>query len=63
MQDAIEHGGCEDCVSGECVVPTAERQVRRQDHRTLFVTFGDNLEEQVGLVTPEWQIADLVDDQ
>jgi len=41
----------------------AERQVRGQAHRALFVAFGNDLEEQVGLLATERQIADLVDHQ
>ena len=41
----------------------AEGQVRGQDHRALLVALGDDLEEQVGLLAAERQVADLVDDQ
>jgi hypothetical protein len=35
MQDAVEHGGGEHRVTGECLVPAAEGQVGSQDQRAL----------------------------
>ena len=63
MQDAVKHGGRQHGVVGEGFVSAAEAEVRRQDHRALFIRAGNNLEEQVRLFAPERQIADLVDDQ
>ena len=63
MQYAIEHGRREHGIAGEGFVPTAERQVRRQDQRALFVTPRDNLKEQTRLLASKRQIADFVDDQ
>src|SRR5262245_60043541 len=63
MQDAVEHCSGEHDVAGECLVPAAKGKVRREDHRALLVSPGDHLEKQIGLLTSEGKIADLVDDQ
>ncbi len=63
MENPVEHGGGEDRLAGEGLVPRAEGQVRGQDHRAALVALGDDLEEQVRLLAPQRQVADLVDDQ
>src|SRR6185437_4513059 len=47
----------------DCLIPTAECQVRGQDHRALLVAFRHDLEEEVCLLSPERQVSDLVDDE
>src|SRR5690606_36408618 len=34
-----------------------------KDDRAFFIAAGDHLEKEIGLLTPEWQIADFIDDQ
>jgi hypothetical protein len=63
MQYAVEHRRSEHCVAGESGVPTAEGEVRSEDHRAALVALRHDLEEQVGLLAVHGQIADLVDDQ
>ena len=63
MQDPVEHGGGEHGVARERLVPTAECEIGGEDQRASFVTPRDHLEEQIGLLASERQIADLVDDQ
>src|SRR6185295_6105304 len=63
MQDAVEHGSGEHGIAGECFVPAAEGKVRREDHRPLLVASGYHLEEEIGLLTSEGEITDLVDYQ
>lgn len=44
--------------------PLRKRQIAGQDHRTTpFITFGHDLEEVIGLLAGQRQIADLIDDQ
>ena len=63
MQDAVKHGGGQHRVACEGLIPTAERQVRGQDHRAFLVAFCRDLEEEVCLFPSERQVSDLVDDQ
>lgn len=59
----FEHRHGEHAVAGEGGIPTAESEIRSEDHRAAFVALRHNLEEQVGLLTAHRQIAYLVDDQ
>ena len=63
MEQAVQHRSGEHAVPGEGLIPGAEAEVRGHDGRALLVAGGDDLEEQVGLFSPKWQIADLVNDQ
>src|SRR5260221_6249899 len=63
VKDAIEHRGGEYAVAGEGTIPTAEGEIRGQDHRAALVAPRDHLEEQIGLLAAHRQIADLVEDQ
>src|ERR1700731_1441763 len=63
MKDAIEHRGGQHTVAGEGAVPTAEGEIRGENHRAALVATLDDLEEQVGLLAVQRQIADLVNDQ
>ena len=47
----------------EDVSPAGERQIRGQDHGGVFVSAGDELEEQVRCFGFEGDVADGVDDQ
>src|SRR5678815_1237220 len=47
----------------ECRGPLSERQVAGEDHAAVLVATRNDVEEQVGLVATERQIAELVDDQ
>src|SRR5690606_19917049 len=61
MDDAVDHCGGDDLVS-EDAGPGAEWQVAGQDEGGVFVAGGDELEEEVGGVLLEGEVADLVDD-
>ena len=61
VDDAVDHGGGDGLVA-EDVSPAGEWQVAGQDQRGVFVTAGDELEEQVGGVLLEGQVANFVDD-
>lgn len=61
MDEAVDECGGDDVV-GEDFAPTAEWHVRGDQNRALFVATGNELEEQVGGVGVEWEVADLVDD-
>src|SRR5271156_4270070 len=63
MQYAVEHRRSEHCVTGESGIPTAEGEVRSEDHRAAFIALRHDLKEQVGLLAAHRQIADLIDDQ
>ena len=63
MQQAVEQCRRQRRIVGEGRGPLRERQIRSQDHRSLLVAFGHHLEEQIGLIATEGQIADLVDDE
>ena len=41
----IEHGSGKNAVARERAIPTAEGQVRREDHGAAFVALGHDLEE------------------
>ena len=60
VDDSVDHR-CGDGLVAEDAAPAAERQVRRQDQRGVFVAAGYELEEQVRGVLLEGQVADLVD--
>src|SRR5437016_548051 len=63
MQQPVEHRRGQHRIAGEGLIPGAEGEVGGQDRRSLLVTLGDDLEEQVGLFAPQRQVADLIDDQ
>src|SRR5439155_11534793 len=52
-----DHGVPED------VAPCAEALIARQDDRAPLVAAGDELEEEIGAVAVDRDVADLVDDQ
>ena len=62
MKNPIQDRRGDDGVA-EHFAPTGERLVRRQDHRTLLVPPGDQLEEQVRPMSVDRDVTDLVDDQ
>ena len=62
VDEAVDHGGGDDVV-GEGFAPAAEGKVAGDDDGALFVAGCDELEEQVGCVGVEGQVADLVDDE
>ncbi len=47
VHEAVEHGGGEDGVTGEGLVPGPERQVRGEDDRALLVAARDDLEQEI----------------
>ena len=61
VDDAVDHGGGDDLVA-EDAGPGAERQVAGEDEGGVLVAGGNELEEQVGGVLFEREVADLVDD-
>ena len=63
VQETVEHGRRQRLVVGEGTRPLGERQVARQHHRAALVALGHDVEEEVGLLAPEGQVADLVDHQ
>ena len=62
MQEPVENGGRHDVVS-EDLAPLFEGLIGRDDDRTLFVALGDELEEELGGLLGEREIAKLIDDQ
>ena len=59
VDDAVDHGGG-DGVVAEDFTPSAEGQVAGQDEGGVFVSAGDELEEQVRCHGLEREVADLV---
>jgi hypothetical protein len=62
VDEAVDHGGGHGVVA-EDLAPAAELLVAGDDQRCAFVAGGDELEEQVGGLVLERDVADLVDDQ
>ena len=62
VKDPIQDGRGDHGVA-EDLVPLAEAAVGGQDQRPLLVAARDELEEQMGAVTVDGDVADLVDDQ
>src|SRR3984957_19972912 len=62
VDEAVDHGGG-DGVVAEDLAPAAERLVGRDDEAGSFVASGYQLEEQVGGLGFERDVADFVDDQ
>ena len=60
VDEAVDHGGG-DGVVAEDLAPAAERLVGRDDEAGSFVAARDELEEQVGGLGLERDVADLVD--
>ena len=60
VNDSVDHRGGHDVVT-EDVAPSGEGEVAGQDQRCVFVTAGDELEEQIRGVLFERDVADLVD--
>ncbi len=63
VQQPIQHCRGQRLVIGKGAGPLSERQVADQDHAASFVAPGHHIEEQVGFLSAEWQIADLIDYQ
>ena len=61
VDDAVDHRGGDGLVA-EDASPATERQVAGQDEPGVFVAAGRELEEQVGCVLLERQVADLIDE-
>ena len=62
VKDPVQDGRGDDGIA-EDLVPLAEAAVRGQDQGPLFVAPRDELKEQMGTVTVDGDVADLVDDQ
>ena len=62
VDDAVDHGGGDGVVT-EDFAPSAEWQVAGQDQGGVFVSAGDELEEQVRCFGFEWEVPDFVHDQ
>src|SRR5262249_7974437 len=62
VEDAVEDCGGDDPVA-EHLAPAAEALVAGQDHGAALVAAADELEEQVGALAVDGQVADLVDDE
>jgi hypothetical protein len=62
VDEAVDHRGC-DYVVAEHLAPAAERFVAGHDETGPFVSGRDQLEEQVGGLGLERDVAHLVDDQ
>jgi hypothetical protein len=62
VDEPVDHGGG-DHVVAEGLAPPAERLVAGDDQAGAFVAGGDELEEQVGGLGLERDVADFVDDQ
>jgi len=63
VEQAVEHGGGQNAIAGEGLVPRPEAEVGGHDGRGLFIAGGDDLEEQMGLLALQREVADLGDDQ
>src|SRR5947208_588512 len=62
VEETVEDGGGDHGVP-EDVAPCAEALIARQDDRAPLVAAGDELEEEIGAVAVDRDVADLVDDQ
>jgi len=62
MQDAVQDGRGDDRIT-EDLIPLTEAAVGGEDQRALFVAPRDELEEEVGAVAIDADVADLVDDE
>lgn len=62
MDESIDHRRCDDIVS-EVLSPPPERQVRRDQDRSLFIPGRDQLEEQTRRLSIERQRPQLINDQ
>src|SRR5579862_6065497 len=62
VDEPVDHRGGDDLVA-EDLAPPAERLVAGNDEAGSFVAGGDELEEQVGGLSLERDVADFVDDQ
>ena len=62
VDEPVDHRGGDDLIA-EDLAPPAERLVAGDDERGAFVSGGDELEEQVGGLGFEGDVADFVDDQ
>jgi len=62
MDEPVDDGSCDDVVI-EDLAPFRKRLVRSDDHRTPFITTGDQLEEDVRIFLLNREVTDLVDDQ
>jgi hypothetical protein len=62
VEQSVEECSGDDRITEE-VAPLGETPVRGQDHGALFVACVDQLEEEIGAIGGDGQIADLVDDQ
>ena len=62
VKDPVQDSRGDDGIA-EDLIPLAEAAVRGQDQGPLFVAPRDELKEQMGTVTVDGDVADLVDDQ
>ena len=62
MDEPVDQGGGDHRVA-EDLAPLLEAAVAGHDDRAAFVAAGDEREEEVGGLTLEGEVADLVDDQ
>ena len=63
MEEPIQHGGGQRGVVVEDAGPLFERFVSGQHDGTALVALADNLEEQVGAMLVDGQVADLIQNQ
>jgi hypothetical protein len=63
MEDAVEDGGGEGAVVVEDLRPVFVGAVGGDDHGGALVTLADDLEQQVGAVLVDGQVAEFVDDE
>lgn len=63
MQQAIEQRGGKRLIFCETGRPLTEGQIACDDDAGALVALSHHVEEQIGLLTPEWQITNLVDHQ
>ena len=57
VQQTIEHGGSQRLIVSEGARPLRERQIAGQHDRAALVALGYHVEEQVGLLAPEREVA------
>ena len=63
VQEPVEHGSGEHGVAGEGLVPGPKVRFEVRIIGAVLVAARHHLEEEVGLLAAERQVADLVDDQ
>ena len=62
VEDPVQDGAGNHRIS-EDLSPICIGLVRRQDHRSLLISQGDQLKEEIGSQPIDWDVSDFIDDQ